>query len=391
MTPKNRLQKILNSIEIERGDVALLSISDVHLRNDCSYGTYNEDGVNSDLIDKFNILNEALDVATKLRIPFICLGDLLDSRVVDAITLAYAAKFLSKLRVRSTIEGKIPYFIILGGNHEFDDYAAKFSSLSQYQWLIDHQFVLEYNRIIRNNIRFTCFPATKNVEECIKSHKHRKYDKGFDVALFHGPIRGADYGHAIAGGGIPAELIQGLADTHDWVLCGDFHKYQFVNGSTNIVYSGSVKQMNVGDAGDRRGYQVLNLTKSKMNFIESLAPKFKIIDIVHGEKTKTSKIAYYPEKYLKVVKGNIIVIRISGTSEEVYAVDFDKIKENLLACGAVNVYKETEIHRTKRNSVKIDKTLPLKSIIRKYVDNRSYNEKLKLRKELVKVGEKYVK
>lgn len=390
---KNRIQTIVEQSDYEKGNVCLVTISDQHMVNNNSYGKYNSIGVNSDLEDKFYTMQEAVDVASIINAPVVSIGDLLDQRQIDGITSDYTSRWICSL-----LSGMCD-FIIVGGNHEYHDTAANFSTLKHYKYFCGQysnskkgcivteptRTYIEYE--IGKGIFFSCLPANKKIEHYIqeeviwfKKNKNKLFKEfptkvmplmTHHIMLLHGGIEGADFGSMKAPDGISARLIEECSKLYDWVICGDFHKFQFVNELKNVYYCGAPKQMNIGDIGQKRGYQILNLTKGTINFIKSESPTFKIIEIVCNEYIhpwiKNS------EKYKEKIKNKIIIIKITGNQEDVMKVDYINIRKELIKCGAFEVYKEILPIKEKRNSIKINKDLPIKQIMIKYVESKDYD------------------
>jgi DNA repair exonuclease SbcCD nuclease subunit len=408
---KNRIQTIIEQSDYEKGDVCLVTISDQHMTNNNSYGKYNSIGVNSDLEDKFYTMQEAADVASCIGATLVATGDLLDQRQVDGITSDYVSRWINHLM------SGMSDFILLGGNHEYNDTAANFSTLKHYKYFCglnskgnkgiiateNTRTYIEYE--VGKGIFFSCLPANKKIEHSIKEEvkwfqKNKdRLDKEFPIKvlpvmthhimLLHGGIEGADLGSMKAPDGISATLIETCAQLYDWVVCGDFHKFQFVNDLKNVYYCGAPKQMNLGDVGQKRGYQILNLTKETVNFIQSESPTFKIIEMVCGEYIhpwiKNS------EKYKDRIQNKIVVVKITGTQEDVMKVNYTEIRKELLKFGAFEVYKEVLPIKEKRNSIRINKDLPIKQIMAKYVESKDYELDEFYRKKHLNILYSYVK
>ncbi len=409
--PKNRIQTIIAQSDYEKGDVCLVTISDEHAENTNSYGKYNSIGVNSDLEDKFYTMQEAADVSSCIGAPLVSIGDLLDKRQIDGITSDYVSRWISHLH------SGMSDFILLGGNHEYNDTAANFSTLKHYKYFCGQyskgnkgiiateplRTYLEYE--IGKGIFFSCLPANKKIEHYIKEevswfkkNKNKLYKEfpskvmpviTHHVMLLHGGIEGADLGSMKAPDGISATLIDECSQLYDWVVCGDFHKFQFVNELKNVFYCGAPKQMNLGDVGQKRGYQILNLTKNTVNFVKSESPEFKIIEIVCKE--YIHPWIKYSEKYQEKIKNKIIVVKITGNQEDVMKIDFTNIRATLIKFGAFEVYKEVLPIKEKRNSIKINKDLPIRQIMAKYVENKDYELDEFYRKKHLDILYSYVK
>jgi DNA repair exonuclease SbcCD nuclease subunit len=190
--------------------------------------------------------------------------------------------------------------------------------------------------------------------------------------------------------GISSDLIERCSKIFDWVVCGDFHKFQFVNELSNVYYCGSSKQLNLSDAGDKRGYQILDLTDKKLHFVRSKSSRFKILEVVVGE--YTHPWIENPDGHSKSIADKICVVSVSGSEDQVAEFDFESIKSSLIERGARGVYRKTgEIFRERRNSVRISKDLPVREIIHKYVEHRDYDSEESVRKRHVVVLSRYAR
>jgi DNA repair exonuclease SbcCD nuclease subunit len=384
------LDKCLKAIEYKEGDVCIVTISDTHLCNDDSYGRYDVNGVNSDLYDKVNAFTYAIKIAEMTKATLLCAGDFLDQRVVDGVTLNFAGKILSDIENSSI---KNAFFI--RGNHEVEDIAEKFSTIHHFNWLLRKTRVVlspEHTvaKTVGKDIHLFLLPASKNIEEHIVNATNAAfYGNHYNVAVLHGGIQGADLGSIIAPTGINPDLISDMSKKFDVVVCGDFHKFQFVNNLNNVFYCGAPKQMNIGDRGQKRGFQVLNLTKNKMHFVSSYAPKFVCLDYVVGD--FVDKAIRFPGAYKKLLKNNICFVKITGSIKDIESIDLDKIKTNLMKKGlAIAVYNEINPIVTRRNSVSISGRLSKKEIIVKYVENKDYDKSMKSQMRHISILEECV-
>lgn len=396
MMEKNRIENIISDLKLSNKDINLVTISDTHLMNFSNYGKYNKEGVNSDLINKLEIMKEAAILADKIGGIFLHCGDLLDQRKPDGPSLFYASEFIKFLLGLENLK----YFIIIGGNHEYDDAAAHFSSIKHLGLFVPKsRGLIATEKCFRacaygtgTTIRFTCLPANQNIEGhvsfLIKQMSKIEERKDYEILLLHGGIQGADYGSMRAPDGISSKHIKKCSEIFDWTICGDFHKFQFVNNHKNVYYCGSHKQMNVGEEGDKRGYQVVVLNKNILHFIKSRAPTFKTLEVVPNH--YIHPWLSDPVKYVKKIKGKIFLIKITGEPKDIDKLDFIKMKNELIKNGAEMVFKDINPIKESRNSTIIKKDLPLRSIIIKYVKNKDYSLTPKERNKHIKALMKYV-
>lgn len=391
MKEKNNLDRcdeILRNINFSKKRRYLITLADIHLHNNWSYGKYLSNGVNSDLENKFSILQEAHILANRMNAPLVICGDTLDKRTVDCITLEYFSSWISKITSP---------FVILSGNHEFDDVSTMFSSIGHYRHFFnkpDQRIVTLPFRFKIQNSEFFCLPASKtleqNMKEMIKDFKKNPSDSKYKIMLLHGGIQGADMGSMRAPEGISSKMIDECSSLFDWVVCGDFHNFQYVNKKKNVYYCGAPKQMMNNEYKERRGYQIIDLTNKKLHFIDNKdSPKFKVLEYVAGN--YIHKWIKNPEKFKKKIKNKILVIKITSTEEDLKTVDFEKIRKSLLANGAFGVYKEQEIINEKRNSEAISENFSKDEMIVKYVENKDYGQIEQTKRDHIKIMKKYAK
>lgn len=354
----------------------LVTIADSHIDNSSNYGRYDERGVNSDIKNKCAIVREAVDRAAELGAVLVHGGDLLDKRCPDGISLHYGARTVDYM------DRKLRDFVIIGGNHEYDDAAASFSSIRHYQYMIKRSrgVIATSRRSVdvdlgrRGALTLHCLPANQRIERHVRQALRAPLAKGRKhVLVLHGGIQGADLGSMRAPDGISAKLIERCSERYDWVVCGDFHKFQMVNDLPNVHYCGAPKQMNAGDRGQDRGYQIVNLTKGTLEFVKSRSPVFMRLEHVPG--VFTHKYLSKPGKYARRLSGNIVTILVSGSKgTDAERARVSEIRKSLLSDGGVSqVYVETVPEREIRNSVQISKDLPRDQIIARYVEAKDYS------------------
>ena len=388
------INDIIGKTDYEKGDQCIVTVADVHMMNHWTYGKYNGSGVNSDLERKYFILKEASDVANSIGAPLVLCGDLIDQRVVDAVTLHYVSDWLSYLYHPVRKNGSI----IIGGNHEYDDAAANFSTLKHYEFFVpkenNHHIITFPSVISIDKVDYYCVPANKiiikYIENMLKeSMTHKRPKDRFRVMLLHGGIQGADMGSMKCPDGIPSALIKKCSEAFDWVVCGDFHRFQYVNELKNVYYCGSVNQMNFGDANQKRGYQVLNLTKNTVNFVKSKSPTFKIIECIPGQYMHPWILN--TKKHAEKIKNRIITIKVSGTIEAINGFNFDGYRKSLIEAGAHEVFRDDNLFKEKKNTEVINKDLSVFEMIEKYVKNKDYNQISYVRNHHVNILKKYIK
>ena len=360
----------------------IVTVADIHLRNDDSYGVYDESGLNDFLTIRCNAAKQAIKCARSLGAHFIVAGDFLDSRLVDSPTLYYSSKLIKMMC-------KLRFVILMEGNHGYDDKRGTFSVIAHWKHLAtDNVRIVTYPKIeCKDGIGYVCIPALSSYDGLGKLIS-KLYDelKGVHtkVLILHGPIVGAKFESGKENtSGISDKIIKTFSRKFDYVVCGDLHRYQKVY-KDNVWYCGANIQSSLKDKGQPRGFQIIH-SNGVVQFKESNAPKF--YELVWEPGVKKSRLLKEPDERFK---NAIVVVKLIGTSAVIDKIDREKIKSNLVEAGALRVFIDTKTNDTSKSRVIIDKDMTYDEMIKRFCEHKKASLPADL-PDVVRKGVSYLK
>lgn len=315
----------------------IITLADVHLRNDDSYGIEDDRGVNDFLIRRYEATQRAIVTAKKKKAHLVIAGDFLDSKLVDSHTLYYSSMLIEQMRA-------LRFAVLLEGNHGYDDKRGTFGVIAHWKHLAgDSVRIVTYPKIERKDgIAYHCIPAIADIETSFLkivlklSKKIKKGDK--NVLILHAPITGAKFESGKEStGGISAEHIRRIRGRYDFVVCGDLHKYQKLYDNT--WYCGSILQASLKDKGQPRGFQVADPNNGTYKFVDAGGPRFLELKWEVGK--TVSKILKNPEDHRDELVNSVVVVRLIGISKIIDEISREEIKKKLKANGAFRVFVDT--------------------------------------------------
>ena len=190
-----------------------------------------------------------------------------DTLVYNSIKDALQMFYFNKNRV-----------LAIPGNHDqYDHTDYPQHSLYGFKNLIYVQDRLDIVPI-GEGITVTCVPYSKNVgmiKEFLSSLKAEDLGE-YPILMFHLGISGGVTGsksYPLAEAFTPEDLRPEL---FKWVVGGHFHKHQLLGGYDHMMYVGSPIQHDFGDAGDDRGFVVIDTEAPQglYTFVPIPNPKF---------------------------------------------------------------------------------------------------------------------
>jgi len=363
----------------------IITCADIHLRNDDSYGVYDSNGVNDFLVFRYNAVREIIKKAIDLKSHLLIAGDFLDNRILDSHTLYYASK-LVKLMFDTE------FTVLLEGNHGYVERSGDICSISQYKYVVPNNVrIITYPKIeTHGDISYHCIPAindiSKNFLKIISDFKKSFKKSKTNILAVHAPVFGAklDSGRE-SKDGLRQEDIVYVNKMYDYVVLGDFHRYQKLY--ENVWYCGSVMQMSLKDKGQEKGYQVLDTEEKEFIFEHSNGPKF--LELLYKPGVKVSKIIKNPSIYKSKLNNSIVVIKVIGKTSVIKNIEYEKIKKSLIINGAIRVF--IDLSNTDENIVRksIDVNTNEKEMVYKYCNykKKTINQPLD---EVVKKGISYL-
>jgi DNA repair exonuclease SbcCD nuclease subunit len=255
--------------------------ADVHVSNALPYARRLErDGfgalVTDRLRDTLAVLDQMANAADDARCEDLwVLGDLIDRRLLDAVTHRAVAEKLAQL-----VDEREKQVILVPGNHEAADHAASAYNLEGFARLRPGKIHVrsEPGYFERDNVPFYALPYKPDAEACRIIDAARAGGDAF--LLLHQSLKGGKAGDWVCPDGVGPELLEGFLG----VLAGHFHTAQHVG--KEALYLGAPLSHHFGDAGERRGFWKFVVDDedgtADLEMIEARAPRFHVVTWRHG-------------------------------------------------------------------------------------------------------------
>ncbi|HEC72376.1 MAG: metallophosphoesterase family protein [Candidatus Thorarchaeota archaeon] len=347
---------------------SIVTTADWHLRNNDSYGSYDSFGVNSFLIERVRVCTEIINKAAALSAHLVVAGDMLDNNVVDSITLYYSSSIIKMMNEVLTAA------ILLEGNHGFDGKDNKHSVIAHWKHLAaDHIHIVTYPKIVRvNGIAYHCIPAINEVDKLFPSivkdflKSIKKKDK-VNILVFHGPIISAKFDSGFkAKTGVKFDYVRKAAKRYDHVVCGDFHRYQKL--LKNVWYTGSPLQTSLRDKNQEKGYQVIELDKSKVRFIKLHG--FRFIEVEWDYNKTICPVLSKPEMFQATLNNAIVIIRLYYKAKQDYRDRLNEVRKKLEINGVFAIFVDKKTKDIKKKRATISANMSFQQMIEAYVDHK---------------------
>lgn len=284
-----------------------LFTADIHASNSLPFAQRDPHSMISDrLKDTISVLDEMRKFAVVSGVEHIwVLGDLVDKRIIDAVTLKSVTAALKQM-----LDDGLRIFL-LPGNHEACDAKARHSILDAYssmgitvfaapEWLATASFKPDR---LPSGMCFGALPFQPDdvVAAVLDSWSGAARSEPF-VVMLHQSIIGGRIGSWVCPEGIDQELLEPFSTT----LAGHFHSPQkLCNG---VYYLGAPLQHNFADSGDERGFWSISIDDNgyvKSDMIPTSLPKFH--DVKFTPKTGITGVGF----------GDYFRIRVCGSDGEV--------------------------------------------------------------------------
>ena len=253
----------------------LACFSDLHLTNTSPYGDFSANGRSGFLDAKLRVAKRIIKHASELD-GVLVVGDTIDARVVDAHTLQAASSLMA------SIDG-LPFAILASGNHELDLRIEGGVTVVDHYRLLKHNdgfHIITQQAIIRyKDVEFFILPHIPDLETTFAdrvSSYLRDSEAKVKVLLLHYGITGASFGTITSKAGINDRDIKKAAKRFDFIVCGDYHKSQYIAGLNNVFYCGSPMVKDFGELDSEHGYWVIDTDSGEVEFFDlaKYAPKF---------------------------------------------------------------------------------------------------------------------
>jgi DNA repair exonuclease SbcCD nuclease subunit len=277
-------------------------LADLHVSNSLPYAHRldQKSPVTDRLVDTLKVLDEAARYAVENEIGEVyVVGDLLDRRLLDAVTLKAAKEKL----VEVLIDEYGLNVTLVPGNHEAYDAGGSAYTLEAFANLRPDRLRVwgpEMATVLTDSARIVGLPY-KPEDETRKSLDGLA-DREVTVVLLHQSLAGGRVGDWVCPEGLSEEDLAGFRFT----IAGHFHSKQTLP-SEKAMYLGAPMQHNFGDAGDERGFWDVKIGTKRVQttFVESRAPRFHIVR--WGQKS---------DKPLPAKSGDYVQIDVSGTAAQ---------------------------------------------------------------------------
>jgi len=363
----------------------IVTTADWHYRNTDSYGVYNSSGVNDFLLNRVDISMEIVNKVRNLDAHLLIAGDFIDDRIVDSITLHYSSYIISMFNhLRATI--------LLEGNHGFDGKDNLYSIISHWKYLCpDNLYIVTEPKILEiDGVCYHCIPAINDVDklfpEIMKDFiKQIKISKP-NILVLHAPIVDAKFDSGVkAKSGIKRDHIHTASNKYDYVVCGDFHRYQKL--FHNTWYTGSPMQWSLRDKGQDKGFQIIDLDNNKVKFVKTSTHKFIEANWVIGE--KICPLLKNPQNFKGTLKNSIVVIRLVKKFKQDEP-PIEEVKKRLLDAGVKRIFVDKKTRATEKRRTSISSNMGIPEMIEAFVEQHKDSLPAR-RRRVIERGQKYLR
>jgi len=367
----------------------ILHVSDTHLGYS-AYRKSTENGINQREQDIYNAFEQFVDYAVNSKPDLVIhAGDLFDSVRPSNRAITFALKQMIRLS-----KNKIPA-IVISGNHEQPKLIETghifsiFDHIENVHQIYNSKYEKHIFKINKEKVMIHAIPQCNSKQEFNNEIKKLKpsSDVDYNILVSHGAVTGI---HAFSMNEfnelmIPAKI---LSKDFDYIALGHYHKYSKL--AENAFYSGSTESFTFTDAGDKKGFIELDLSKKglKYNFVE-----LKTRPMIDTKPIKCSKLKL--DEVMKEIKQKInqtqpeektIRITLEDIPSHIYrGLDFDEIRK--LTRDAVHYEIKADVLKddvTKTSSSsKID---ALVNEFKKFLEKQEIEEK----ETLLKLGIGYI-
>jgi len=297
-------------------------------------------GLNQREVDTYRAFEAFVDKALELR-PDVVLhsGDLFDTVRPSNRALGFALEQLVRLS-----EAGIPV-VLIAGNHSTPRIRETGSAFRLFEHLPNVYPVYKgaYERVTLGDLTVHAVPHTdgeafkENLAELSRSAGTR-----YEVAMLHAGVVGFK---EFRMNEFNEQIIDScyLRDDLDYIALGHYHQHYDV--ARNAAYSGSTERFSFAEAGQEKGFLLVDLDAGKRQLIA--LPTRPMVDLgpIDAKRLDASSLKAEVEARLdRDLTGKIVRLVVRNVPRAAYeALDFRRIKE--LAAGAVHFEPRFEIDR----------------------------------------------
>lgn len=224
--------------------------------------------------------------------------------------------------------------IMIAGNHEVDeDGNAMVKELGDYDMDLD---------IISTpiNSKSMVLPISMDTDLLMFDYHHSYADlkisirntlrdskAAYRIFVGHQPIEGMEMRDTmLCTHGIPKSWFRNngiIAKNFDFVLMGDFHRFQTIKGDIEGYYTGSLIQQSFRDEGGDNSFMILDLMRdgieTKLRFTN--APKFHTLKFIEGKASPDIR---------ELSRNSYVKITVTGTQKYIDSINLDEIKKEVI-------------------------------------------------------------
>lgn len=314
----------------------ILVFSDIHLHN-WPYGSTLVDGINSRLLDGFEVMVQIADYINDNPVD-VCVfgGDLFHTHgKIDSAVLKMA--FYGMERIICHLARPCDMYVLVG-NHDTSDKSMKVHNLHWMEAMgvsvVDSAQHNAFNGLPR---QLSFLPYTEDAEVIKEFFKEAAEKKGTSLGTEKGITCFMHQGIAevpMGSGFLVDEIftLDMIPDGIKHVFTGHYHEHTRVAANATII--GNTMQLNWNDEGSTKGFLIVDTETGKIEQIESIAPRFVTYDIIN---------ALRPDRKRSVlIDGNFV--RVTSYEDKFK----EDIREELTEAGARSVEFVAEKVDTKR-------------------------------------------
>lgn len=262
-----------------------LLVSDLHVDDYAKFSVLDpKTGMNSRLYWCVNIFDQILEYGEKHNVKNLLIGgDIFDKRGAICVQ-AYDAVYMALLKFL----GKDWNIISIVGNHDQAIRSGKVHSLNP----LPIEVIQEYGYSSKlKNLGGVSF--SDNSSDFLNLLKALKLEGNLEYLLIHQGITGAKIAgdEILSKEDLRVEDIRSIVGEETWIFSGHYHIHQKVDDRFYYIGSSTPK-----DFGDKTTKGFLHFKDGKLKQIESLAPKFIVMDA----KEIYEKKSLIPNNYVKI-------------------------------------------------------------------------------------------
>ncbi|AOQ24608.1 hypothetical protein MTAT_19510 [Moorella thermoacetica] len=343
----------------------ILVTADLHF----CYRNYGKDidGVNSRLLDYQKSWDYLIDYALQHDVDLMIIaGDLLrfyhNPRMDEFSILLHGLQKLQNNGVS---------VLAIRGNHDAPELMPLLGSILDGAIMVDKIDMFKIN-----GLQIACLPYQERQTwnpEVLDQYR------GADILVLHDTLQGAVMSNGLLFDGIP------LKDIKDFpvVIAGHIHKYQVLNSKNLIFYPGSLEPADFGEAGQEKGFVVLDIhktakgkVKAQYEFVPVPHRKFAVAEVTAADISQLD-FSQYRDKVLRLF--------INGTKKELGELDLVKLVKEAEEAGVFYLdgphLKTLEESQTRVDS-QLEELLTPDKALRLYLDSQDVEDK----EEIINLG-----